>query len=324
MQNIKRPNQYKVDSFGGRSFRSVTSFVSMKTIKCCQIGKMESYSFIFGYGSLVNRQSRASSSTPDTFMHDAIPATVVPSDRLSLRRMWNFRSAKGGFTALGLRIMDTKEDGIPINGVIYPVATADLPELKRREVGYDMHELSRLDVVMDGWQVLPNDARIYVFVPQPRFDALPDAEFPMLQSYIDICILGFLDYGKDYARRFIESTDGWSHHWLDDRLLPRRPWVYQPKWGVVDEMLQSTPKSTSSFEARQMPVFYTPQHDQRLRHLEEQVQQLQRFVHTSDGAVKVAHPPMRHYRIRCVVVPTSHDDEARTNLGVSGCLFVLT
>ena len=44
--------------------------------------------------------------------------------------------------------------------------------------------------------------------------------FPILQSYIDICILGCLEYGEEAAKEFIQSTQGWQQAvWLNDRVV---------------------------------------------------------------------------------------------------------
>ena len=47
-----------------------------------------------------------------------------------------------------------------------------------------------------------------------------DYAYPILQSYIDICILGCLEYGTEAAEKFVESTAGWSDAvWLNDRMV---------------------------------------------------------------------------------------------------------
>lgn len=59
----------------------------------------------------------------------------------------------------------------------------------------------------------------------------------MLQSYIDVCLLGALEHGESFALEFLRTTVGWSRYWLNDRKLARRPWVHQPRYREIDELL---------------------------------------------------------------------------------------
>ena len=83
----------------------------------------------------------------------------------------------------------------------------------------------------------PGPARIWMYVPEAPLP--PSAAFPLLQSYIDVCLIGALEHGPDYAREFVKSTDDWSDFWLNDRLMPRRPWVYQKRHDAIDDVLNS-------------------------------------------------------------------------------------
>ena len=80
--------------------------------------------------------------------------------------------------------------------------------------------------------------------------ARPDAEFPLLESYIDIVVEGGLEYGPEFARELIETTAGWSQYWLNDRELARRPWVHDAKSAVVDRMLASIGPAAPQFKDR--------------------------------------------------------------------------
>ena len=67
-----------------------------------------------------------------------------------------------------------------------------------------------------------------------------NAEFPLLESDIDVVVEGALDYGENFARELLETTSDWSNYWLNDRELARRPWVYNPASSQVDELLMET------------------------------------------------------------------------------------
>src|SRR5215472_1484067 len=76
--------------------------------------------FIFGYGSLINSQSRNATATAPI---PAIPVRV--SAAFGYIRTWNDRSPSG-FTALGLRKPTDSERPTTINGVLYAVEGDDM------------------------------------------------------------------------------------------------------------------------------------------------------------------------------------------------------
>jgi hypothetical protein len=195
--------------------------------------------FIFGYGSLINTASRNSTATKPV---PAIPVRV--SAAFGFIRTWSDHSPSG-FTALGLRRPDRGEAAMTINGVLYPVEGDDMSAFDRREKGYVRVEVPREDIEAVSWQGLPSQGRIWVYVPdrpgQPPGQDLPpaDADYPLLQSYIDVVLEGGLEYGQDFAREIIETTSNWSRFWLNDRRLARRPWVFDSHYRAVDRLLSS-------------------------------------------------------------------------------------
>jgi hypothetical protein len=198
--------------------------------------------FVFGYGSLVNPTSRAATAAAPV---PAIPVRV--SAAFGHLRAWNDRSPSG-FTALGVRRPRPGEAPCTINGVLYPADGADMALFDAREAGYARVELRREDIEAVSWQRLPEEGRIWVYVPArpgggaPGEDLpAPDAAFPLLQSYIDVVVEGALGYGPDYARELIETTADWSAFWLNDRELARRPWVHDGRYAVVDRLLAAAP-----------------------------------------------------------------------------------
>ena len=206
--------------------------------------------FIFGYGSLINSASRGSTAGV------AVPAIPVRvSAAFGFVRTWNDRSPSG-FTALGLRKAGRDEKGATINGVLYPVDGSDMAKYDAREEGYARLEVPRADIEAVSWRRLPETGTIWVYAPVgPGGEAgvglpQPDTEFPQLQSYIDVVVEGALEYGPDFAREALETTDGWSDYWLNDRELARRPWVHDQKARTVDDLLASTPDAAAKLRLR--------------------------------------------------------------------------
>lgn len=168
--------------------------------------------FIFGYGSLVNSASR--DSTVGKKIH-AIPVRV--SAAFGYLRTWNDRSTSG-FTALGLRKPGSSENASTINGVIYPVDGDDMAKYDVREKGYARVEVPREDIEAVSWMRLPESGKVWVYIPvKPNGElgvGLPaaNAQFPLLESYIDVVVEGGLEYGDDFARELIETTSDWSDY----------------------------------------------------------------------------------------------------------------
>ena len=84
---------------------------------------------------------------------------------------------------------------------------------------------------------------VWMFVPdgpigKPRVNLkMASHTHPILQSYVDICILGCFEFSKEFAIEFIHTTVGWDSPWLNDREVPRRPWIHQPKCRLIDTLL---------------------------------------------------------------------------------------
>ena len=106
------------------------------------------------------------------------------------------------------------------------------------------------------WQRLPETGRIWVYIPVgPNAEpgvGLPaaNAEFPLLESYIDEVVEGGLEYGENFARELVETTSDWSDYWLNDREFARRPWVHDPASSKVDELLMSSPDAAAKLKSR--------------------------------------------------------------------------
>src|SRR5206468_561651 len=142
----------------------------------------------------------------------------------------------------GLRRPAPGEKAMTINGVLYPVEGEDMAAFDAREAGYARVEIPPDQIEAVSWQRLPEQGRIWVYVPvaegrEPGVDLpTPNSKFPLLESYIDVVVEGGMEYGPDYAREIIATTTDWSTYWLNDRELPRRPWVFDKQYSAVDTM----------------------------------------------------------------------------------------
>jgi len=205
--------------------------------------------YIFGFGSLINTGSRMKS---DPNAADAVPVRI--SNKLGYSRCWNFQHPIAQLTALGVAKVP-EGTGWGINGVVAPVLdAAGMEALDAREIGYQRVAIPTEYTTPLGWPKLPDGSRVWMYVPYGKDDegdakAPPELEpgtnlemasfhHPILQTYVDLCILGCLEYSEEYAIEFIHSTVGWDGPWLNDRQIPRRPWTNQPGYATVDNLLK--------------------------------------------------------------------------------------
>ena len=155
--------------------------------------------YFFGYGSLVNTRTHA---YPD-------PRRA----RLSgWRRVWR------GTPLAAHAFLSVEPASTDIDGVVAAVPGADWAALDAREHGYD-----RQGLVAGIAHDLPQDAAVQVYAVPDRHH-LPQDRHPILLSYLDVVVQGFLhQFGEDGAARFFGTTAGWARPVVDDRAAPMYP-----------------------------------------------------------------------------------------------------
>jgi cation transport regulator ChaC len=214
--------------------------------------------FIFGYGSLISSASRA-----ETEGRAVTAAPVRLSAEFGYVRSWNDRSPTG-FTALGVHKVVPHRRGRTVNGVVYPVTAADLAAFDARELGYTRIEIPAQMLQPVSWLAVPEAGRIWTYLPKSdghRHQG-PDWAFPILQSYLDVVVTGGLEHGPDFAAEILETTEGWSRYWLNDRRSGRRPWVFEREWRNIDDLLAAHPSRAghNMLHERRLPEHYAAMH----------------------------------------------------------------
>lgn len=193
--------------------------------------------YVFGYGSLIERASRTRTN-PEAV--GAWPARVT-----GYQRGWFHQFAKHvGSSCTFLGAVETA--GASINGVIYPVK--DFEKTKERESGYTAIPVpaNRIEM-LDGAGPWDSRKEVYIFLSDSADISktkAPTPAFPIVQSYVDICVNGCLEIealyrsADGFVQEFIKTTTGWNAFWVNDRLYPRRPFIYVPNSDVIDQALQ--------------------------------------------------------------------------------------
>lgn len=156
--------------------------------------------YFFGYGSLVNRLT-----------HGYAPAHKAVAS--GWRRAW--RATRERRVAYLTAIPDPQAR---IDGLIAPVPPEGWAALDYREAAYErLHAAHQV-----AHEAEASDIAIYAIAEGRHFP--PTADNPVLLSYVDVVIQGYLaEYGRDGADRFLDTTTGWEAPILNDRATPRYP-----------------------------------------------------------------------------------------------------
>lgn len=168
--------------------------------------------YYFGYGSLVNRNTRPAGEF------------FVPATLKGWRRVWENRSRNPDraqrCTSLSVEMLPDPSDG-SIEGIVARIPVSELIHLDKRETGYQ-----RLSLPVDQFELaeLVDTDIIHVYQSELPHRFLADHEHPILQSYIDCVLAGYLaQFGHSGMQTMIESTRGWNYPVMNDRAAPNYP-----------------------------------------------------------------------------------------------------
>lgn len=200
--------------------------------------------YIFGYGSLMEKESRLRT-TPNAI-------NIYPVKIYSYVRGWWAKGSSIGLSTTFLGCVPSKllkeKDIIHnfVNGVVYEVSQEELQVTDRREASYQRVKIP-FDQIEDYSNVLKKESNIWAYVNEDidLYSTLPSKKFPIVQSYVDICINGCIEIEnsfphakeKGFASEFIKSTLFWSEYWVNDRIFPRRAFIHRPSAYKIDKLL---------------------------------------------------------------------------------------
>lgn len=189
--------------------------------------------YVVGYGSLMQDESRAQTVPKAGRAH--------PVEIAGYRRGWFQRGLPVGFSTTFLGVIADRQGRL--NAVMYEVRPAELASTDSREHFYcrnlvEPGAVTRLD---PGFSP-PAGAQVWIYVSRAASAAPPSRDYPIVQSYVDVFLSGCLEQEQrfalaGFARQCITTTSDWSEHWVNDRLYPRRPLIYQPRASEIDALL---------------------------------------------------------------------------------------
>jgi hypothetical protein len=190
--------------------------------------------FIFGYGSLVESQSRARTSPSALY---AFPANVA-----GIQRGWF--DQVGGISLSTTYLGAVLDPNSNCNGVIFQVTQQQLDAFDQRETGYDREGINQSNITMLNGSGSAPAGDIWFYANRKKGFASP--ECPIVQSYVDICLNGCLELEATYplakeagfAETFLKTCSDWSKYWVNDRIYPRRAFIYAPNASKIDQLIQ--------------------------------------------------------------------------------------
>lgn len=221
---------------GGAVASALVAPAEAKTSENVQSATSTELQYIFGYGSLIERESRMRTWSMAEF---AIPAVAR-----GVARGWFDQTTVPSWspTYLGAVPDPTAE----CNGVLFPVTAVEFDSFVRRETGYELTKLEKTHITMLDGSATPPDRDIWYFANREK--RFPSSEHPIVQSYVDVCLNGCLEVESIYplarqmnfAQRFMETTSNWGTPWINDRIYPWRPFVHVPRASTIDSLIQQS------------------------------------------------------------------------------------
>ena len=175
--------------------------------------------YFFGYGSLVNLAT-----------HDF--GDAHPARARGWRRAWRHTRLRpvAFLTAV-------PDPACVIDGMIAHVPGDDWAALDARE-----HAYARVKACDDVDHALSHRPSVAIYAIPHDAHGHPDAAHPVLLSYVDVVIQGYLrQFGEAGAQRFFDTTSGWDAPVMDDRTAPvysRHQRLSADERGFVDAALR--------------------------------------------------------------------------------------
>ena len=200
--------------------------------------------WIIGYGSLMDRASRTRQA-PKAMA--AYPVRV-----LGIEAGWfhQFKTITQSLspTFLGARRSDPKSCG----GVIYKATDADLNATDQRETGYTRLEVpaSAITLLTGSAVALQPGDKYWIYISEPAYIGAPSREFPLVQSYVDLCLNGAIEAMQTYPASAGQFPGAWIDMidwapikqndrvwWLNDRTYAYRASLTIPNSSAIDGLL---------------------------------------------------------------------------------------
>lgn len=163
--------------------------------------------YIFGYGSLVNNESRFL-----TLKRHTETIKVILDNSFGYVRKWNYYNKEKNIVALGL---EKHVFGNNINGILFDVNDNDIALLDKREIGYEKITIPPNFInILSKDKTLNIDSIIYTYIPKKDYILYNNIDCispnKLNQLYLNKCCNGFLSYNYNFYESFVNNTYDWN------------------------------------------------------------------------------------------------------------------
>lgn len=200
---------------------------------CHPLVNSHSQQYIIAYGSLIETTSKNST---DPHSGENKPVWIA-----HYQRGWFSKGLSDGFSTTYLGVIKSKH--ARFNGTIFNLPSANaFKKYDAREKYYCRVLVAPDDIHLLTGKKLPQ-GQFWIYELKPELLAPPSARYPIVESYVDIFLAGCLEIEEKYhlrnfAAACVNTTSDWSINWVNDRIYPRRPSMYQPRATAIDKLLQ--------------------------------------------------------------------------------------
>ena len=201
--------------------------------------------WIIGYGSLMDRASRTRQAPR---AQAAFPVQVAG---FSVGWFHQFKATADRSLSPTFLGAQQSENAI-CGGVIYKVTESDLKATDDRETGYTRASvpLGAITLLTGTGVALQRDDRFWIYVSMEDYIGVPGKTFPLVQSYVDLCMNGTLEAAQSYPAtaghfpglwidtiRWQPVSRNGNVWWLNDRAYPYRASFTMPNASLIDAAL---------------------------------------------------------------------------------------
>jgi len=168
----------------------------------------------------------------------------------NIKRGWFFNvNNENKITKPWIALGVYQSEGFTCNGTLFPVTEEQLSNIDLRECGYARKILDKNNIELIKGLEMPDNAIIYYYTLEESEVREPTDIYPILQSYVDLCMTGCIlidqmleNKNYEYTNEFVKTTYNWNEYkyWINDRVYPRRPTIYIQFANIIDKILSKT------------------------------------------------------------------------------------
>lgn len=135
-----------------------------------------------------------------------------------------------------------------VNGVLFEVPENELEKFDDRETHYIRNQLDLSQIAyLPGYEALEEGASVWVYLYDHEGESRAGTESaPIVQSYLDVILLGCQEIAPTFATEFIHQTQRWGL-WHDDRRAPvyQRPQIHDQAAQLDQLLAEQVPEAFS-------------------------------------------------------------------------------